>query len=162
MEEKVHDGGLCLLAPFLSNLFKYLLVTSDNNFANEKQKIKAYTLLLYLVSGSIEYKKNTSNLSYYIAAMPTLNFDEDMQLSEKEIKECNMLLQTVISLIPNLQQLSIETFQKDFLQREGLYNIHTNQLIIERKSIDIILDSVPWNFNTIKLPWMRNIFKVEW
>lgn len=158
----IHDGGLCLLAPFLNNFFENLFLVTKNNLAGEDKKAKAYFILQYIVNGTIDYKIINHSLAYYFAAKPNMAIYDDIQLTEKEILECNILLQTIISYIPNLKKISIETFQKEFLQREGVLGINTNELRIERKSIDVILETVPWNFHIIKLPWLQNIFTVEW
>lgn len=162
MQVEVHDGGLCFIAPFLNNFFENLSVVTHNEFVNEYQKAKAYVILQYIVNGSVDYENINNSLAYYFAAKPNLNIEKDVQLSESEIEECNILLHTIIGYIPNLQHLSIDSFQKEFLQREGVLYLNTNELTIQRKSIDVIMDNIPWNIHLIKLPWLKNIIKAEW
>jgi len=35
-------------------------------------------------------------------------------------------------------------------------------LYIEEKTIDILLDKLPWNLSIIKLKWMDEILTVHW
>ncbi|WP_455607578.1 contractile injection system tape measure protein [Bacteroides sp.] len=33
---------------------------------------------------------------------------------------------------------------------------------VEGHAYDILLDSTPWSYKLIRLPWMENILKVNW
>jgi hypothetical protein len=36
------------------------------------------------------------------------------------------------------------------------------RLQVEQKAIDILLGSLPWGLNVVKLPWMESMLMVEW
>jgi hypothetical protein len=35
-------------------------------------------------------------------------------------------------------------------------------LQVERKTLDVLLDSIPWGFSTVLLPWNPQPLFVEW
>jgi hypothetical protein len=35
-------------------------------------------------------------------------------------------------------------------------------LEVEKKGVDILVKSIPWNISLIKLPWMKKPMHVEW
>jgi hypothetical protein len=54
--------------------------------------------------------------------------------------------------------------QESFINRSGVLSFHDTywQVHIERKTMDILLQSIPWSYAKIKLPWMENPINVEW
>ena len=54
--------------------------------------------------------------------------------------------------------------QEEFLQRPGKLTPgkEFNKLQVEAKTLDILLDRLPWNISLIKLPWMDKMLHVEW
>ena len=97
-----------------------------------------------------------------------LNFEEPVpnkiDLSEKEKEESETLLKSVLGHWEPLRRTSIEGLRQTFFQREGrLTPTETGwKLRVEQKTVDILLDKLPWGYSTIKLPWMKNILNVEW
>ena len=85
-------------------------------------------------------------------------------LSKQEMDESTALLQSVINYWPSLKNTSIEGLQQTFLQRKGkLITTDTGwQLTVEQKTVDVLLNKLPWGFSTVKLPWMTGFLNVEW
>jgi hypothetical protein len=48
--------------------------------------------------------------------------------------------------------------------REGKINMDESAhlLQVEQKTIDILLNRIPWSFSIIKTPWMKAKLSVEW
>ena len=78
--------------------------------------------------------------------------------------ECHSLLESVIAHWKALKNTSLTGFRESFLQRKGTLfeNGPSWTLQVERKPYDLLLNSIPWGFNMIKLPWMKKMIQVEW
>jgi hypothetical protein len=63
-----------------------------------------------------------------------------------------------------IAQSSIAALRETFLQREGKLEQHENgwKLRVQRKTVDVLVDQVPWNFSVILLPWMPLPLYVTW
>ena len=74
------------------------------------------------------------------------------------------MLKGVLQNWNRLSNTSIEAMRETFLMREGMLDeIEKNfQLKVEKKTLDILLESMPWSFGMIKLPWMNKRLLVEW
>jgi len=56
--------------------------------------------------------------------------------------------------------------RQSFLMREGrLLRRESDDawsLTVSTKAYDLLLDSLPWRFSTIRLPWMQTVLHVKW
>jgi hypothetical protein len=70
----------------------------------------------------------------------------------------------VIGNVPVWKSLSPEGLRQAYLQRKGVLSARNGHwlLQVERKTHDVLLERVPWSFQTIKLPWMNTLLFVEW
>ncbi len=80
------------------------------------------------------------------------------------MEESEALLQSVIRYWPPLKNTSVDGLRHSFLQREGKLEQKQNGwlLTVEQKTIDILLDKLPWGFSTVTLPWMKEMISVDW
>ena len=83
---------------------------------------------------------------------------------ESEINEADELLKSVIEHWQVLKNSSPDALRNTFFQREGILqkNEFGWQINIERKTQDILLDSIPWGFSMIVNSWNNYIITVEW
>jgi len=90
--------------------------------------------------------------------------DSEIVLTQKEMDEADLLLQSVIEHWKALKNTSITGLRESFLKRDGIITPKENGwlLQIERKTLDVLLDKIPWGFSTISLPWNRYIIFTEW
>ena len=74
------------------------------------------------------------------------------------------MLQAVITHWKILKHTSISGLRESFLKRDGiLRKKETGWLLqVERKTLDVLLDSIPWGFSTVLLPWNPQPLFVEW
>ncbi len=161
----ITNAGLVLLAPFFSSFFKSLKLIEKNGFHDELSSNKAVHISQFLVN------EQTSTIEAYLVLNkilcgieitdPILN---EIELSENEISECNDLLNSVIKNWSILKNTSPDAFRETFLQREGILTRQDTdwKLQIERKTLDIVLNYIPWSYSIIKLPWMGQMLFVEW
>lgn len=161
----VQYAGVVLLHPFLSSFFKRMQLVNEAEFVNTNARCKALYLLYYLTTGRQHPEEHELVIPKLLCAW---GFEEavpkDIQISEEEIHEANNLLEAAIGQWTILKNTSPDGLREGFLQRNGkLYSKNDNlYLHVETSSIDIVLDYLPWNMGIIKLPWMKEILRVEW
>jgi hypothetical protein len=61
-------------------------------------------------------------------------------------------------------QTSVQGFRESFLQRRGSLALKDDawHLKVEQRTFDMLLDSIPWGFATIKHRWMERVVYVKW
>ena len=97
--------------------------------------------------------------------VPTLDDNgKPFAIPHKDIEAGNELIEAVIKNWGTIGSTSVEGFQTSFLQREGkLENDEGGwKLKVEQRPFDVLMNSLPWNINLIKLPWMPKPLHVEW
>lgn len=89
----------------------------------------------------------------------------------KTMEICDSEKETVISMLnavlqgwEKLRNSSITSLRESFLRRNGsLEEIENSfRLIVEKKAYDMLINSVPWNLEIIKMPWMKKPIMVQW
>jgi len=85
-----------------------------------------------------------------------------LTVSQKEA--CEELLQAMLSHWQGLKTKNTAVLRNEFLMREGKLQTTNDRdsLYIQRKTQDILLDSIPWNFHLVKIPWKKKLVFVEW
>ena len=161
----INNSGLILLWPFYKQLFTKIGLLEKNNFVDTNAAQKAVLILQYLVDASTEIPESNLPLNKILCG---INISEpiatSLDISETEIAECETLLAAAIANWSVLKNTSIDGFRKTFLQRDGIIRIrHGSWLLqVERQTYDILLDKIPWSIRVIKLPWIDDLFQVEW
>jgi len=86
------------------------------------------------------------------------------ELTTEYIIEADGLLEAAIAQWEILQNTSVSGLREGFLQRPGMLFSKNGDfyLRIEKSSIDVLLDYLPWNLGMIMLPWMKILLRVEW
>jgi len=54
--------------------------------------------------------------------------------------------------------------RESFLKRDGILTQKENGwlLQVERKTLDILIDSIPWGYSTVSFSWNEYLIFVEW
>ncbi|MEO7049780.1 MAG: contractile injection system tape measure protein [Ferruginibacter sp.] len=157
--------GIVILHPFLLMYFQELGLLQDNGFINTEMQYRAVLLLYYLSTGQTQAPEYNLLLEKLLCAV---DFDEPIpnyiELTGKEKEESANLLKSVTQHWKPLNGTSAEGLQSSFFQREGKLIKKENGWVlpVEQKTIDILLDKLPWGIGTVKLPWMKEILNVEW
>jgi hypothetical protein len=161
------NAGLLLLHPFITSFFNHTGVLAVNereipqcNLAN------AAALLHFLATGREEVFEFELG---FIKILLGLDPDQSLTVSEgtlsKEQKEeSESLLTSVVGHWTALKNTSVNGLQTTFIQRTGMI-FETDdgwQLLPESKSYDILLNTLPWGFSMVKLPWMTKPIYTEW
>ncbi|WP_462255459.1 contractile injection system tape measure protein [Ferruginibacter sp.] len=169
-EEKsvfIENAGLIILHPFLQNLFKTTGLMEEERFKSDFCKQKAAHLLQYLINGEQQLPEFVMPLNKILCGLTNEeHIDRFIQLEDAEIKEAGELLKAVITHWTVLKNTSAASLQQTFLQRKGKLSFNETdgywKLQVERNTVDILLDKIPWGFAYIKLPWMLSPLAVEW
>ncbi|MDY6855085.1 MAG: contractile injection system tape measure protein [Thermodesulfobacteriota bacterium] len=161
----IHNAGLVILAPFFPSFFQELKLLKDNDFKDSDAACRAVHILQHAIDESESPPENELILNKILAGIPIEEpLERDIILTHHE-KECiDNLLTSVITHWSALKGASANGLQEGFLQRQGKLSFVENgwKLIVERKTIDILLSRMPWGFSMIHLPWMHSLLYVEW
>ena len=161
----VDNCGIILLHPFLLSYFESLQLIEKKKFVSDEAQKRAILLLYYLSTGLTEIAEFNLVLQKVLCGFDMEEtLPSEIILSQQEIDESKELLQTVINYWPPVKNTSVEGLQQTFLQRKGkLITTDTGwQLTVEQKTVDVLLNKLPWGFSTVKLPWMTGFLNVEW
>jgi hypothetical protein len=161
----IEEAGLCLLAAYLPSFFIQLDYLQNGRFKSKAFAMRAVRLLEYMAAGKRSHREYVLQLPKILCGFGvTEAFDTRSRFRKKEIKEADDLLQSVIENWKALKNTSIDGLRTSFLQRKGIVT-ETEQswtLQVEKKGFDVLLNSVPWPFATIRLPWMKKMIVVNW
>jgi hypothetical protein len=160
----VEGAGIVLIAPFFYTYFNRLEMMENNSFKSNIHAVRAVHLLHYLVSGHTEVPRHPLLYNLLCGVDLFLPLEDSIELTDHEIQVSESLLQGVLQNWTSLQSKSIDALRETFLQRAG--HIEENEigwnLTVNRKSMDILVDWIPWSFSLIKLSWMEKSLAVNW
>lgn len=161
----ITNAGLVLIAPFLQRYLEAVDLLEDQKFTSIEAQERALLLTQHLVSGQTAFAEHELFFNKIITGWPLADpAAATIALSAKEESETQDLLHAVIKHWGALGESGVAALQETFLQREGKLISKDDQykLIVERKTVDILMDKIPWSFSIIKLPWMKKRIQVEW
>ncbi len=161
----IDNAGLVLLNPFLKYCFESLGWMKDGNFESEIMQENAVMLTAFLAYGETEVSEARMPLPKLLCGMEIDRpVRAHMELSETAIAEAESLLTAANEHWKKAGKLSPDQFREAFLMREGklTFTDHGWNLKVDRHTIDILLEFLPWSFGMIKLPWMQGLLTVDW
>ena len=161
----VEDAGLVIVHPFFRMIFSRLNMLDENGeFVSIKAKIRATKVLKLLATGQTTMNDASLVLEKMICGVPLdYHIRKGFVPSDKELEEVGNLLKAVTSYWDPFMGTSIETLRGAYLLRKGTVE-HDGQnwiVRVEGKSIDILMDTLPWGFNYIVTKWTEPII-VDW
>lgn len=162
----VSYAGCVILHPFLPAFFQSLgLLRDKEQFISQQAQNRAAHLIQYLASGNTLHPEYDLIVAKLLTGLPLpQTLDKEIILNEKEIEESQTLLAAVIRHWKVLKNSSIEALQEGFFKRDGKLCLNEEQYVlwIERKTIDILLEKLPWTISLTKLPWMEKTLNIRW
>jgi hypothetical protein len=162
----VKNAGLIILAPYLPSFFKSLSLMQENQFVSPEAQQRAVCLLQYLSTGNeTSFEEHDMLLNKTLCGLNLLTpLTLQFNLQEQEREECRALLQAVVSHWTALKSTSPESMRDSFFMREGVLESHANgwNLKIERTTLDVLVDKLPWGISIVKMPWSTEIIFVNW
>ncbi|MFZ2405723.1 MAG: contractile injection system tape measure protein [Methylobacter sp.] len=159
----IENAGLILLHPFLPQFFTALGIAAENQLV---QPERALCLLHFLTTGLLIAPEYELTLCKILCNIPLESLVEsDMELTESETEEAEALLKAVIRHWDALRNTGIDGLRGEFFLRFGKLFVRADGdwlLQVEAKTVDLLLNQLPWGISMIQLPWMQRILWVEW
>ena len=159
----VDNAGVVLVHPFLPRLFEGLGLATDDELVEPG---RAICLLHHLATGELTAPEHHLTLAKVLCA---LRLDEpteaDVGLTDAETEETIALLEAAIGHWGALGGSSPDALRAEFLTRPGTLAPDADGdwlLRVESRSVDLLLDQLPWGLSLVKLPWMERMLRVEW
>ena len=164
----ISNAGLVILFPFLPMLFMRLNMLSQDrrDFNSNESKVRAIFILQHLMaSEDREYDEKDLFLNRLLINYPSNEpLPKRVELNQDELNTIDSLLETAKTNWSEIRNTSIRALQESFLNRAGFIEKTEWEctLTVEERACDILLDSIPWSYKLVRLPWMENILKVNW
>jgi hypothetical protein len=163
----VSHAGLILLHPYLARFLESTGIKEKSERSLSSRVLpRATALLHFLTTGQEEiYEFDLAFIKVLLGVSPETSLCvAGGLLAEGDRQECETLLGSVISHWPALRNTSVAGLRHSFLQRQGLLRDQEDgwKLQIERQTFDVLLESLPWGFSTVKLSWMKKPIYTEW
>lgn len=165
VEVKIFNAGLILFWPFLTRLFEHLSLVKGGNFINEESRNRAVYVLQYLAYNRIDFPEHHLVLNKLLVGMDTQEMlFPFIELSEAEKESAESLQYGLINNWEKVKNSTPEGIQETFLQREGILRFGADKIMlqVDKKGVDVLLKSIPWNISLVKLSWMKKPIYVEW
>ncbi|MFK7924468.1 MAG: contractile injection system tape measure protein [Bacteroidia bacterium] len=161
----LNHAGVILCHAYLSSFWQNLGWVKNGAFVDLRSQEQAVLSLHYLAFGerqAPEYKLTLAKILCGLALNHPLNVRQELSLEDAE--EADNLLAAVIKNWGALGEVSNDSLREGFLQRPGKLSLKSGKwrLLIERQTIDILLDRLPWSIGIVKLPWMPDPIMVDW
>lgn len=161
----LRHAGLVLAGPYLPRLWARLELTGPNGFVDDDAAERATHLLHWLAcgrQGAVEHELVLNKLLCGIELQTPLR--AEVALSDHETQAADELLLAMIRHWQALGRTSPAGLRESFLQRQGaLTHDETGwRLLVEPRSYDMLLDTLPWGFKTLRFPWMKEVLHVQW
>ena len=162
---EIKNAGIVIVWPYLDRFFKMLEMTEKGAFKTEEDAVRAVHLIQYLVTGSNETPEHELLLNKILCGIKLATpVPLQIELTDKEKETSDLMLKGVMQNWEKLKSSSIDAMREGFFVRQGFVEEKDDfwELEVEKKTIDILLKSLPWGFGTVKLPWMSKRMIVNW
>ena len=166
----IGNAGLVLFAPYLPTFLKRIEAAGPierwvPDSAGITTRSRAMHLLQYLVDERTDASKPTLILNRLLVGIDeNMPIEPSIHPTTAELDICHSLLNALIGNWSALSASSPAALRATFLQRTGRVQRTENRsaLTVERKTVDVIVDQIPWSFSTIRHRWMANALHVTW
>lgn len=163
---EVQHAGLVIAHPYLVPFFDALGLLDARKFKHEEAQHYAVHILYYLATGNDQLPEEHQLVLHKLLCglEPADVLQTGFEITGEHKAECDNLLQSMIDNWPALKKTSPAALQSTFLQRIGRLTSETNgwSLKVERTTVDILLNKLPWGLGVIKTPWNNEFIFVEW
>jgi hypothetical protein len=169
-ETKTHlpvgESGLVIIWPYLSQLFTQLQwLDKEQQFKQLAFHKRAAYWLYQLCHGKAESVSVCCPLINILLNLPAdFVIDGEMELSEQENNMVNQLFTQLAQHWPVPVTESAEQIQRLFFKRQGslIEQVSGYRLQVKPQLQDVLLNTLPWPYETVVLPWMSSHLHVEW
>lgn len=162
----VHAAGAVLLHPFVATYFDRVgLLEGSGGFRDGTARARAVLLAHHLATGEAEAPEPDTTLFKLLCGLEISDpVPRRIGLTETEQVEAEALLASVIRHWKRLGKTSPAGLREGFLTRPGRLERRDAlwHLSVERRSIDVLLDGLPWMLSRVKTPFMVSALMVDW
>lgn len=164
----IDNTGLCLLSAWFLRLLSMLdyLNEARKDIKDTKSRIRAIFLLQYLTcQEEKEYRETELVFNRLLVGLPMhIPLPKRLELTAEEKQIADSLLSAVKAHWPKMNGTSMKGFLQSFVTRTGRLEEQDEKwvLTVDDKAFDILLDSIPWGFRQIRLPWLKKYIQVKW
>jgi hypothetical protein len=165
----IGNAGLVLANPFLPRLFDALGLMESGEDGKWRLRGSAASrgvhLLQYLVDGRTDRPEPVLVLNKLLCGLPiSTPIERDIEPSDTEREICDTLLRSMIENWPIVRGTSVAGLRETFLQRDGKLTLTEGgwRLQVQRKTLDVLVDQVPWSIGIVFHPWMPGALHVTW
>lgn len=166
----VDNAGLVLAGAFLPHLFQTLDLLAPDGKGRQRLRdaptaSRAVHLLQFLVDGRTSAPEPLLALNKVLCGLaPSAPVEREAQLSEREVELAEKLLRAMLANWKILTGTSVAGLRETFLQREGRLQRKSEgwRLHVQRKTLDVLVDQVPWSISVILHAWMPEPVHVTW
>ena len=166
----IGNAGLVLLGPFLPHLFKSLELLHAHDDGSQslggmEQASRAVHLLQFIVDNRTDASEPELALNKLLCGIPLgTPVEKEIDLTDREIEFCQTLHRSMISNWTIIKNTSVAGLQETFLQREGRLRKSPDRwdLVVQRKTLDVLVDQIPWSISVILHRWMTHPIHVSW
>jgi hypothetical protein len=165
MPIKINNAGLVLFQGFISTYFKRLALVQDNAFVSEQARRNAVHNLQYLATGQAATEEQHLVLNKLLCGLsPSDPIELGIELTAEDKQTGDSLIEAVIEHWKAVGSSSIDGFRGNWLVRSGLLTQSDDrrELLIEKRPYDLLLQSAPFSYHLINLPWMTKPLYVTW
>ena len=158
------NAGLILLHPFLQRFFENLNLL-DKNVIKPTKLEEAMHILHYLVCKKEQPYEHELLFEKFICNVPLKHpVKRNIKLTDEQKESCEVLLRSALNHWEGLKTNSVDALRSEFLMREGklLATDEHYKLFVQRKTQDILLETLPWNLSITKIPWKKKMILIDW
>ncbi len=161
----INNAGLVLLNPFFQTAFENYGWWVDGQFKDSSAREDAMWFVQLVGSHDPVESEADLILAKILVGMP---LEEPVRLTpnlpEEMVNETDELVQAAVGYWSKLGQLSAADFRAAFVRREGRLKASGEgwQLKVDRQTLDILMEYLPWSIGVVRLPWMEHLLVVDW
>jgi hypothetical protein len=160
----INNAGLVLFNPYFTTFLSKLGMTEKGKFKDEESTFRSVHLLQLLVTEAT-YEEHELVLNKILCNLPissAVPMNIELKASEKQLAKD--LIEVTMKRWKKGSSGSKESFRASFINRDGRLSIKNDewQLKVDQRGYDVILQTLPWSYGMIKLPWMLKPLIVEW
>ncbi|CAK9885829.1 MAG: hypothetical protein XXXJIFNMEKO3_02246 [Candidatus Erwinia impunctatus] len=161
----VYNAGLVIASTYIPMLFQRLALTNGQQFVDAHAQHQALFSLQWMATHTHRAPEYQLPLNKVLCGLaPVSPVPDEVALPEGAETLIDGLLTALITHWKVLRNTSVSGLQSTFIQRGGLLTSTPThwQLTILPGTFDMLLDQLPWSFQTIKYPWMDKPLFVSW
>ncbi len=164
-EVVVQNAGMVIAAPYLPKLWDMLELLEGGQFKDLQAAERAVHLLQFMTDECTDAPEYQLVLNKILCGVKSSEpIAGRIVITDKERETVEGLIQGMIENWKTIGQTSVAGFRESFFQRRGRLTVKDDawHLKVEQRAFDMLLDSIPWGFATIKQPWMERVLYVKW